>query len=172
MSKKSILLISAISIVLIIITSVFIYPKKSNTNDDKPTDLSSQNIKDYYVEKGLENISKITISAVETYASQTKTESNTTRQKKLAQYFHNKSPVYGYTQDNISEDVYKSTAEVLSIKSWPSEGDDMLVIVATNLTSYYNNKTVDTQPVSYWLSLVKTDNGDYIPYDIGVYNEI
>lgn len=169
MSRKLIVILSGLIIVIVIAIGCFVYFKNQSDTKTatKPIDSSSN----YYVEKGAENHAKIVKPAVESYANQDVSEPLTSRNKRLAAYFADDSPVYNRDIEiRSTNSAIKTKARVTSVAFPNGEGLYQTLIVKADVTSYAgaNNITVSQ---TYWVTIKKGSNGALIVNDIGMFEK-
>lgn len=164
------MLSASIIVAIVVIVGIIFFVNQSNTDKPVVTD-SADNNSEYIVEKGLEEMSKIVKPAVESYATQDITESKTARNARLSAYFAPGSPVYDLEIDiRSSNTATKTTAKVVSIKTSNIAGEDMQLLVKTNIV-YHSNDNSRSTTQTYWVTLIPDNSGVYIPYAIGLLQE-
>lgn len=170
MSRKKIFIIIAAFLIVILAFVIFLISNSINKNsDDTRPKIETQNIE---IEVGLEELKNISISAIESYASQNIKETNNERAVRLKKLFIKNSAVYDKKPESINDTVYKTSAKVKKIEHLvdSSEGVQKILIVHVILTCYYSGGTYEIDK-AYWLSLAEQEDGSYIPFDAGEYFE-
>ena len=166
MSKKYIS--SAVIIIIslfVILTAAFYFGREMNKISPVNQIATNSN---YSVAKQLEQFAKIAGPAVENFDTQDINESVNNRNNRLSIYFSGDSPVYSYKLQNITSTVTKTTSKAMSVESSESEGSsqNLTVSVETRIYSTDNKSTTRTQ--SYWVKLIKLQDGSLVVSDIGV----
>lgn len=168
MDKKNILfsLLSATIILAVVVGVCYSTINKSDAISPITGSISTDCI-GCSIEKGSEKYVSAIKPAVESFLNQNSDESASDRNKRLSLYFAGDSPVYDYSQENISSSVNKSSAEIVSIKSSPSESEHINFIVKVKVALYSGDKT-STKTQDYWISLSRIYDESLIAQDIGV----
>lgn len=159
-----------ITLILITITIsiffIFNYSFTNQQNEITPVKEVLLNDNKYFIEKGLEDISKVVKPAVENYLYQDVTEAIDSRNQRLSIYFSSDSPIYKNKQNNINSLINKSTAKIISITSLETESTNPCVKVIVKTTFYQGDK-VNSKMQIYWVELVKIYDKSLIPNNIG-----
>ena len=160
---KIIVPVLLITLLLVAVVLVFIQTQKEQDNSTITSD-------HYYVEKGLESYAKIIKPAVESFLTQDKSESSSSRTKRLEKYFYSDSPVYGYNFQTLSPLAKKSTAKLTAVYSPDSESDDFIIRTYVSINFEYTDNTSIKTDGAYWVALKPDTNGKYTKVqDIGMW---
>jgi len=161
--NKNIKVISIATITIITLMSFVGFYLAANSSLINPIVTNN----DYFVPTSLKKVAQVAVPAVEAFDTQNSDESAEARNSRLSLYFSGNSPVYKYKQDNLTSDITKTSSKVTSVESLDSEGNSLNLTVNIDTTSYTKNKQPSTKR-SYWVKLIKLQDGSLIAYDLGV----
>lgn len=165
--NKNIKIISITAIATITLISFFGFYSAANSSSINPIDTTPVTNNDYFVSTSLKKVAQVAVPAVEAFDTQNSGESTEARNNRLSLYFSGNSPVYNYKLDNLTSGTTKTTSKTIYVESLDSEGSGLNLTVNLKTTSYINDKQTNLQR-SYWVKLIKLQDGSLIVYDLGV----
>lgn len=124
----------------------------------QPTDNSSITKEHYFVQKGLEKYADATKLAVENYATQSSTEPQKDRDRRLANVFSGESELTTYPTNNLSPNIDKTTAKLTSIVDYGGEDNIRIMSAMVYVTLYSHNNILLSQPETYAVSFSDKSN--------------
>lgn len=167
-NKKIIILVIVLFAIILVGRLFLINGNKQEVESNSQTDTSQDS---YYFDPELSEVEYNIRLAVENYASQDSSEPNSSRIERLKKYFTSNSRVYEYSQDNLNDVIYKTSASVQTIKIWEPGDDSFSVVATTKIIFYYDGGSYEMDK-TYWVLLSKSSNSTYLIDDIEAFSYV